>query len=169
MKIYQNGSLLYDTDTSDILQLGNYIKSSLQIDKYVYINKRHTVLVNIASAYYNKPSNVFINEAILGGTVQNNRNQYSVFGVLPTQIRSTSFSIFHLGYQWEFAKNMFLIPRANLMYYDYQYDKIPEGKWLQGAAVTFGYASGIGPIHISMMYSPQIKKIYPFVNLGFHF
>lgn len=169
MIIYQNGTELIDTDTTDYLNLGKYIKTCLQIDKYISVHKRHTLLVNISSAYYNKSGNVFFNEAILGGTIQNNRNQYSVTGVLPIQIRSTSFSIFHLGYQWEFAKNLFVIPRGNLMYYDYPYDFIKDGKWLQGGAITFGYASGLGPIHITMMYSPQVNKLYPFINLGFSF
>lgn len=167
--LYQNGIPLIDTDTTGILHLGNYIKTTLQIDKYVAVNKHHTLMINIASAYYNKNENVFFNEAILGGTIQNNRNQFPVMGILPTQIRSTSFSIFHLGYQWEFVKNLFVIPRGNLMYYDYQYDNVQEGKWMQGAAMTFGYASGLGPINITMMYSPQIKKVYPFINLGFYF
>lgn len=168
--ISQDGIAIIDTDTlKEQYIYGDYIKVSIQGDKYITLHPKHTVLVNMYSGYFSNPDQVFLNQYILGGIIQNNRSQIPIVGLLPTQIRANSFSVLHLGYQYELFKNIFITPRFNSMLYDYRFDKQFQYKWFHGMGATIGYASGIGPMHLTMMYSPQIKKVYAFVSIGFHF
>lgn len=167
---FLNGVEIIKTDTTDFFSsFGDYAKWTLEVLNYTSISPKSTLLSIGYFGYIQQQDNVFFNEYILGGIIRNNRNQFPVVGLLPGEVRSTSFATLQLGYQYEFVSKMFATPRYSVMVYDFYLDRTSAQQWLQGAGLSVGYASAIGPIEITAMYSPEIRSIRGFVNIGFHF
>jgi NTE family protein len=76
-----------------------------------------------------------------------------------------------LGLQYQITRSFYTTLRLNGAVYDYLRDvnNISFDNYLSGAALSFGYDSGIGPLSISAMYCGQSDKVYGYVNIGFPF
>jgi NTE family protein len=74
-----------------------------------------------------------------------------------------------LGWQYEAFRNLFFIPRVNAAVYDLNGKANPKYKYVTGYGITAGFASRLGPMEATVMYSDQASILKGYVNLGFHF
>ena len=118
------------------------------------------------------PNQSFLNFFNVGGLNDFLRNQITFAGLNEFQVRTNSVAAFMLGFQFNPYNNLYTTLRANAALHDFSYDwsnVISSGSLLSGYSFTVGYASVLGPIQISAMYSDQARQFSGYVNIGFHF
>ena len=94
-------------------------------------------------------------------------------GLNEGQKTSSSSAIGLIGLQYNVVSDLFLIARANSMFYDFSSDKElfvqKNMKVLNGFSLGLGYNLGVLPMEFTAMYAPEIGKVYKHIKIGFVF
>jgi hypothetical protein len=101
-------------------------------------------------------------------------NNQAVFaGLKDGQLTSSSFSSIQLGAQYRAINELYVIGRINGGVYGYSTDEkvIDQEKisGILGGSLGLGYNLSPMPMEFTMMYSPQVNKVYGHVRIGFLF
>ena len=70
---------------------------------------------------------------------------------------------------WE---DLYLTPIVNAALYDFEFSEIgliSMDNFVFGAGIDLGYDTAIGPIEITVSYSPQQRNVLAYLNLGWSF
>jgi len=145
-----------------------YYRFRLQTESYAPLNKRFTLLMNLqAGINFNYEDNV-MNEFVVGGLIKTFRNQITFAGLQEGTISTPSVATYQLGLRANPFNNIFVTGRVNVMATDF----INESSFFQtrnfysGAALSFSYDLPLGPLDLSIMYSPETNKYASYINLG---
>lgn len=162
--IYQNG-----TNEAGNLSSNPYTQLKVNFEKYFPI-KKSAFFIQLQSGMNFNYKQTIMNDYVIGGLNDVIRNQITFAGLPEASIFTGSAISLKLGYQLALTKDLFLIAKANGLYYDfvtsnYRLSSIPT-KGI-GYSLTAGYRTFLGPIEASLMYSDFNKKILPYFNLGY--
>ncbi len=152
------------------LNAENYTKGKLNIEFYKSINNKLVFMgFSQTGINFTNSANKF-NTYFIGGLNSMYHNQILFAGLQDVQANSQSVSSAILGLRYKLLNNLYFIGKVNTLASNFiknQSNDIP--KWMSGAALTIAYNSLLGPIELSTMYSPQVKQLQAYVNLGFSF
>lgn len=160
-----------ETLESDSLDLDNFTQLHLKVENFTPLSRRVTLLSQFNTAINFSPDDAYFNYFNIGGINDFVRNQIPFAGLPEYALNTNSVSVLMLGVQYQITRSFYATVRLNGAVYDYlKADETTAfDNFLSGAALSFGYDSGIGPLSISTMYCPQSDKLYGYVNIGFPF
>lgn len=123
-----------------------------------------------------KDANTIYNNFMLGGLIPNFRNQIPIVGLNDYQLNTNNFGATTIALQYEWTKNIFVTPKASLLFYHHNlYQTLTSSvlantkNYLFGYGISLGYLSFLGPIDLSIMRSTQLNNFAFYVNLGHNF
>lgn len=166
----------------DTLVTKTYIQAKIFSERYSKLNK-HLTLISAAFCGFtinplniDKPTNTLFNNFMIGGLVQNFRNQIPFIGFSEFQLTTNNYIGVMFSIQWECSRNLYITPRMNAGNYvqtfqDYYLTDafLNHSNYLTGYGVTFGYNSFLGPLEFTFMRSEELKNFTTYVNLGYTF
>lgn len=124
---------------------------------------------------YNR-SDILFNNFVVGGLVQQFRNQIPFIGVNEYQLNSNNFVSVMGGVRTRPMRNLYLTLRANLGHFVHSIDSwynsdalFRRSQYITGYGLGFSYDSILGPLELTFMRSPERNAFSTYVNLGFNF
>lgn len=152
--------------SNDYQQINFDFKGNVELKKGVALVSQFQ-----AGITFNSDNN-FINFYTVGGMSPVIRNQIQFTGFVAGQTTTKTIAVGRIAIQYEFLKNIYITPRANIGLIDF--DKfnaqlLTLKNVISGYGLTFGYASAIGPLEVTVGYNDQTKKVQSYVSLGFPF
>ena len=145
-----------------------YYRFRLNTESYAPLNKRLTLLMNLqAGINFNYEDNI-MNEFVVGGLVKTFRNQITFAGLQEGTISTPSVVAYQLGLRAQPFNNIYVTGRVNAMATDFinQSNFFQTKNFYSGAALSFSYNLPLGPLDLSIMYSPETNKYASYINLG---
>jgi len=160
-----------ETITSDSLSLDTFTQLRFKVENFTPLSRKVTLLSQFNTAINFSHDDSYFNFFNIGGINDFVRNQVPFAGLPEYTVNTNSVSVLMLGVQYQITRRFYGTVRLNGAVYDYMLDNenVTFDNFLSGAALSFGYDSGIGPLSISTMYCPQSDKVYGYVNIGFPF
>jgi NTE family protein len=171
----QPDDLLYDIGGNagiiDTLSFGNYGQIRLNVENYLPLASRVSLLSQLNAGLNIKSNQSYLNFFNVGGLTDFLRNQITFAGLGEFQVRGNSVAVLALGAQYNPIKSLYVSVRANaaLSNFSYTNGSMDSGDFLSGYALTAGYNSALGPLQFSMMYCDQTGKFVGYANIGLHF
>ena len=147
----------------------DYQRLTLKMNYYFPLSRKSTLNVNGYAGFNFNYDLELLNDFMIGGVTDFSRNQIPFVGLYDGEINTSSVAAVQLGWQYEAFRNLFLIPRVNAAVYDLNGKASPKYQYVTGYGVTAGFASRLGPMEATIMYSDQASILKGYVNLGFHF
>ena len=159
------------TVETDSLDLDTYTQFHFKVENFTPLSRKLTLLTQFNTAINFKGEDSYFNFFNVGGINDFVRNQVPFAGLPEYALNTNNISVLMLGLQYQITRSFYTTLRLNGAVYDYLRDvnNISFDNYLSGAALSFGYDSGIGPLSISAMYCGQSDKVYGYVNIGFPF
>ncbi len=160
-----------EPNTPLALQEDNYFQGQLHLEWYHPVNDKLTFTGLLQGGFStNRQPDVF-NSFIVGGIRQLYRNQITFPGIPDYGTRAGNILALQLGMRKEFANNLYLTAGVNGLALDYLAPETQSARkdYILGQSLSVSYDSLMGPISFSIMYSGKVKKIEPYVNIGFAF
>ena len=159
------------TVKGDSLSLDAFTQLRFKVENFTPLSRKVTLFSQFNTAINFSEDDSYFNFFNIGGINDFVRNQVPFAGLPEYTLNSNSVSVLMLGVQYQITRRFYGAVRLNGAVYDYMLDEenVTLNNFLSGAALSFGYDSGIGPLSISTMYCPQSDKVYGYVNIGFPF
>lgn len=150
---------------------GAFTRTTFTMTHYVPVSRKVTLIEYLQAGINLGDKQGPLNAYYVGGMSTEFRNQILFAGMNEGTTYSSSVTNFQLALRYQMYTSIFITGRANLLYRDIisSNERIGKASYLSGYALTFGYNFLLGPLEISAMYSEQVKKILPYVNLGIPF
>ena len=160
-----------ETVKTDSLDLDAYTQFHFKVENFTPLSRKLTLLTQFNTAINFKGDNTYFNFFNVGGINDFVRNQVPFAGLPEYALNTNNISVLMLGLQYQITRSFYTTLRLNAAVYDYllEDNNISFDNYLSGAALSFGYDSGIGPLSISAMYCGESDKVYGYVNIGFPF
>ncbi|HYH14890.1 MAG TPA: patatin-like phospholipase family protein [Flavisolibacter sp.] len=145
-----------------------YYRSTLHTETYTPLNKKITLLMSLQAGINFNYENNIMNEFVVGGLNKTFRNQITFAGLREGAVSSPSIAAYQLGLRSQPFNNIFVTGRVNAIATDFiNHSNFFQTKnFYSGASLTFSYDFPLGPLDLSIMYSPQTKKYTSYINLG---
>lgn len=145
-----------------------YYRFTLTTESYTPLNKNITLLMNLQSGIHLNYDGHIMNEFIVGGLVKTFRNQLTFAGLQEGTINSPSVISYKLGLRAQPYNNFYVTGRVNAAATDFinQNRFFQTSNFYSGASLTVSYDFPLGPLDLSVMYSPQTNKFASYINLG---
>ncbi|MBO9151591.1 patatin-like phospholipase family protein [Chitinophaga sp. GCM10012297] len=147
----------------------DYQRLTLKMNYYFPLSRKSTLNLNGYAGFNFNYDLELLNDFMIGGVTDFSRNQIPFAGLYDGEINTSSVAAIQLGWQYELLRNVFVIPRANAAVYDLNGKASPKYQYVTGYGITAGFASRLGPMEATIMYSDQARYLKGYVNLGFHF
>lgn len=147
----------------------DYQRLTLKMNYYFPLSRKSTLNLNGYAGFNFNYDLELLNDFMIGGVTDFSRNQIPFVGLYDGEINTSSVAAVQLGWQYELLRNVFLVPRVNAAVYDLNGKAHPKYNYVTGYGITAGFASRLGPMEATLMYSDQAQYLKGYVNLGFHF
>lgn len=145
-----------------------YFRFTFNAESYSHLNNKLTLLMILQSGVNFNYHNNIMNEFVVGGLVKTFRNQLTFAGLQEGALYTPSALGYQLGLQAQPFNNIYITGRVNALVTDF----VTTSSFFQtkgfysGAALSFSYNFPLGPLDLSIMYSPQTRKYTSYINLG---
>jgi NTE family protein len=160
-------------DISSLVPKKEFQRINFYAAKYARISKRLTSIHSFSFYAQNNYTNFLFDNVFIGGIQLMFNNQAVFAGLKDGQLTSSSFSSIQLGAQYRAINELYVIGRINGGVYGYSTDEkvIDQEKisGILGGSLGLGYNLSPMPMEFTMMYSPQVNKVYGHVRIGFLF
>jgi NTE family protein len=145
-----------------------YYRFLLNAESYTRFNNKIILLMNLQSGINFNYHNNIMNEFVIGGLVKTFRNQMTFAGLQEGTLYTPSALAYQLGLRTQPFNNIYINGRVNALATDFISSSsfFQTGNFYSGAALTFSYNFPLGPLDLSIMYSPQTKRYTSYINLG---
>ena len=178
--IGQSSSLSFHTSdgevTSDLSEAGieqsDFLQTAIRWESNVFMNEKLTAFSQFQGGYNFFYDQDFLNMFNMGGTANILDNQITFAGLTKYDVNSSSIFAGGLGLQYNLWEDLYLTPLVNLALYDFklmEMDLISMDNFVFGAGTVIGYDAVVGPIEITVSYSPQKGNVLAYLNLGWSF
>lgn len=147
----------------------NYQRVTLKLNYVIPMSRKSAFNLNAYAGYNFNYNQAIINDFRIGGVTDFSRNQIPFVGLYDGEINTPSVVSMQLGWQYEALRNIFAIPRVSGAMYDLNGIGSSKYHYVTGYGLTLAYATKLGPIEATLMYSDQAQILKAYVNLGFHF
>lgn len=137
------------------------------------VSDKLTVYETLDLGYQINQSGFVYDDFIFGGMKKFNLTHLPFAGINEGQVHAVSHTTGGLGAQYKTISELYALTQINAMVYDFE-NPFDRSQW-DSNKLLFGIAGGVGyylsalPIQFMAMYSPQIKKVYINVAIGFMF
>jgi len=162
------------TDVSYIIDgKPEFYRFMVNYSRFRSLSKKLVILYNLQAGLTLNSQGFIFDNFYMGGVQQLYNRQISFVGINEGQISTTSLTSLLVGMQYNFMGSLFLTGKVNSGIYNFStfanaYDQ-DEMKWINGFSLGLGYNLGPLPMEFTAMYSPEIRKIYPHIKIGFLF
>lgn len=160
-------------NTSSGVFLGNFQRVNLSATKYLKVTKRLSTIQTLNIFAQNQYTGFLIDNVFVGGVQQIFNFQVAFAGLKEGQLASSSISSVQFGAQYKAFGELYVLGRINGGVYGYSTtSKIFDPEKLSkifGGSLGLGYNLSAMPMEFTMMYSPQVNKLYGHVRIGFLF
>lgn len=149
----------------------SFYRTKFNYEHYIPLAKGFTVTAQVQAGINFNQGETVINDYFIGGLTNTFRNQITFAGLSEGTVHSSSVAGLQLGLRCQLYSNLYLIAKANALYYGFiSSNKVFEKyNFLSGYSISMGYNFVLGPLEISAMYCDQSKKLLPYINLGIPF
>jgi NTE family protein len=159
------------SNPDSIISAQPYQRILLNLENYVPLGKRNTLLTKIqAGTNFNYGQNI-LNEFSIGGLTNIFHNEVTFAGLREGTFYSPSVASFLLGLRYQLFSNVYLSGKANVLFSNFvsksPYFNTPD--FLSGYSLTFSYNFALGPLEVSAMYCDQSRRVIGYVNIGIPF
>jgi NTE family protein len=159
------------SNPDSIISAQPYQRILLNLENYVPLGKRNTLLTKIqAGTNFNYGQNI-LNEFSIGGLTNIFHNEVTFAGLREGTFYSPSVASFLLGLRYQLFNNVYLSGKANVLFSNFvsksPYFNTPD--FLSGYSLTFSYNFALGPLEVSAMYCDQSRRVIGYVNIGIPF
>jgi NTE family protein len=141
--------------------------------EYIPLHKKLTFFYNVNLGLTYHSQGFDFDNFFIGGIQPLFRQQMVFAGLNEGQITSRSALIGQIGLQYQVIGDVFVMARANSLFYDFStYDEIyvqDNTKVLNGFSLGLGYNLGVMPMEFTAMYAPELGMIYKHIKIGFLF
>lgn len=152
------------------LDSDTYYRFLLGFEAYQPIHQRLTLVGKLYSAQSYRHNNLIFNHFLLGGAYSFMSHHIPFLGINEGQLFVSSATIGQLGLQWRMYGSLYGMLRGNVGLFNYDdLTRIATADFYSGAAVTVAYDLSPMPLEFSLMYSPEIGKVYVNARIGFFF
>jgi NTE family protein len=114
---------------------------------------------------------IVLNDFAIGGLLRQFRNQVTFAGLQEATVYTPSVMSLMLGVRYEAINNLYCTLRADGLVHNFisrrEGMQVPD--FLSGAALTLAYSTPIGPLELSVMYSPDSGDVGTYINFGLAF
>ncbi|MBL7901222.1 MAG: patatin-like phospholipase family protein [Bacteroidia bacterium] len=141
--------------------------------EYIPIHKKLTFFyhANLGLTYHSQGFD--FDNFFIGGIQPLFRQQMVFAGLNEGQVTSRSALIGQIGLQYQVHGDVFILARANSLFYDFStYDEIyvhDNTRVLNGFSLGLGYNLGVMPMEFTAMYAPELGVVYKHIKIGFLF
>lgn len=165
------GNVVVGTEASPDYSFQPYGRYRLNVEQYLPLNKRATLLVQLQAGVNQNYKQAIANDFVVGGISSVIRNQITFAGLPEASLFVSSAAAALVGYQYAITPRIYLTGKANALYHGFLdgNTNLQPSKVIYGGALTIGINSFLGPIDTSLMYSNVSKKLLPYFNIGFPF
>lgn len=140
---------------------------------YHAINPKLTLFENVNAFYAENGTAIVFDECSLGGMQQLMDTQMPFAGLNDGHITTHSAASLGVGAQYNVFGEFYTTIRVNGACYDFnnpfEADILEDAKYVTGGAISLAYYLSVLPIEFSVMYSPEMDKVYNHVRIGFVF
>ena len=93
-----------------------------------------------------------------------------MLGLNEGQLFVNSATIAQVGLQWRMYGELYGLLRSNIGLFNYEdFKSLKDADFYSGGAITLAYNLSVMPLEFSLMYSPEIDKVYVNARIGFIF
>lgn len=157
-------------ELNDALRTGTYYRILLGLEAYHPIHPRLTLFEKLYSAQSYRHKDLIFNHFMLGGAYSFISHHIPFLGLNEGQLFVNSATIMQLGLQWRMYGDLYGMLRGNMGLFNYEdFRTISSADFYSGGAVTVAYDLSPMPLEFSLMYSPEIGKVYVNARIGFFF
>ena len=137
------------------------------------VSKKVSVLEYVNIGYAENGTGIIFDEFVLGGIQSLVKMQLPFAGLNDGQLPSPAIASLGIGAQYNLFNEMYALVRINAACYNFENPFQPEpfknASYISGAALSLAYYLSALPLEFSMMYSPDIDRVYSHVSIGFVF
>ncbi len=154
------------------IRIRNFVQARINWQTYLPLGENTTQISHFQLGYNFNPDQGFINGFNLGGTHSFLENQHVFTGLSEYEIISSSLISMGLGWQLNLGNNVYARAKINAAGYDFSFrmpEKLSSDNLVFGGGLSLGYNSLIGPIEITLAYSPTTNRIRGYLDLGWGF
>lgn len=176
----QKPSLRFSTNTgersSELSELGieidNYFQLTFNWESYIRVSPTLSSFNRLQAGYNFNYNQSFINMFNLGGTYPFLKNQIAFAGLNEYEIMSKAILTAATGWQYNVWDEFLITPLINAAIFDFDLealDQFSHENFILGGALNIGYLSAVGPLEVTLSFSPKTSKLLAYVNLGWTF
>jgi NTE family protein len=137
---------------------------------YKPVGQRTTLVLQGQAGLNFNYGQVILNDFAIGGLTNQFRNQITFAGLQEATVYTPSVAALSVGLRHEVINNLFMTLRADGAAHNFISERslrVPD--FLSGAALTAAYNTPIGPLELSVMYSPDSGNVGTYINFGLAF
>ncbi len=169
---YHTESVSAFTDTSFNVT-DPLITISLKHSACQSISKKFTIFENLQAGYIENSKDLVFDNFIVGGIQELYSSQMNFVGLQDAQQHTSSLITLGLGGQYNLFGELYSIVRVNAGFINlgnsFKSGIFKDAKFLSGGGLSLAYYLSALPVEFSLMYSPEIDKMYTHISIGYVF
>ncbi|MCW5921065.1 MAG: patatin-like phospholipase family protein [Saprospiraceae bacterium] len=165
-----NGDPFDNLDSLGI-RANDFPRFTFNADCYKPLSRRTTLVWQAQAGLNFSYRQTLLNDFALGGLLRQFRNQVTFAGLQEATVYTPSVAALSVGVRQEILGNLFATLRADGAAHNFisRREGLQAPDFLSGAALTAAYNSPIGPLELSVMYSPESGRVGTYINFGLAF
>lgn len=169
-------SLLIDGEPADDLdsigiRKNSFPRITFNTEWYEPVSSRTTLLLQGQAGINFNYNQIILNDFAIGGLLRQFRNQVTLAGLQEATVYTPSVAALMLGVRYEAINNLYCTLRVDGLAHNFisRREEMQVPDFLSGAALTLAYNTPIGPLELSVMYSPDSGNVGTYINFGLAF
>ncbi|HRI60673.1 MAG TPA: patatin-like phospholipase family protein [Saprospiraceae bacterium] len=165
-----DGEPVANTDSIGIVE-SSFPRFTFNSEWYKPLSSRTTLLLQGQIGLNFNYTQIILNDFAIGGLQRQFRNQITFAGLQEATVNTPSVAALSLGVRYEIFNNLFGTLRVDGLAHNFisRREEMQAPDFLSGTALTLGYNTPIGPLELSVMYSPDTGKVGTYINFGLAF
>jgi len=160
-------------DLSEIdIEINNYLQFFINWASWLQVSPSLSSFNQLQAGYNVFYEQRFINMFNMGGTYPFLKNQVVFAGLNEYEILTDAVVVYTMGWQYNVWDEFMLKPLINAGLFDFKLQdllQVNRDNFILGAGLSVGYLSAIGPLEVTLSFSPKTQKFLTYLNLGWTF
>lgn len=154
----------------DALKSQNYYRLQLKVESYQSLHPRLSIFEKIYSGYVFKHNQLIFNQFLMGGMHSFFPQHIPFVGINEGQIFAKNLAVMQFGMQWRMYGDLYFLMRGNTGIIDFDNSSTAiDYQLISGVAASVAYDLSALPLEFSLMFSPEIGRVYVNAKIGFFF
>lgn len=169
---YSGNDSIIDTAFS-IKPIDPLLRFDFGINTYNPLNKKLSIIHKLQGGVLFDDNNFHLDNFLIGGSQKLYLRQKPFVGYMDGQITATSFLSYLIGAQYKLMGELYVQGKCNIGLYNFltanSMEIEVEDRFISGFSSVIAYNISMLPIEFSVNYSPEIRKLYSHIRIGFIF